>query len=103
MSEEKRPTALTPEQQKSALEKLESVWKKDISGQRKCEICGTGNWTVSQDLITPIVMSQGGGINLGGTSYPQIQVICTTCGNTKYFNAVVLKIHEPEKKEEKNG
>lgn len=50
---------------------------------------------MTEHLVTPVVLSVGSagyGMNLGGTIYPQIQVICTNCGHTQYFNAIIMGI-----------
>ena len=64
--------------------------------KRACEICSNINWGISDDLVTPIIFNSGN-IAIGGNSYPQLMVICNTCGNTKYFNTVVMGITVPPK------
>jgi hypothetical protein len=84
------------EKQQEALKILNSKWVKD----KDCEICGKSNWTIAEDLVMPMPFT-GGGLVIGGPSYPQLQVICGNCGNTKYFNAVILGVARSEQK--KNG
>ncbi len=38
----------------------------------------------------------GGGLIVGGPTYPQVMIVCTVCGNTKYFNAVIMGVVEKE-------
>lgn len=37
----------------------------------------------------------GGGMVLGRKSYPHVMLICNSCGNTKFFNAVKMGLLEP--------
>lgn len=69
-----------------ALEWLDDKWPKE---NRKCEICGANNWTLSEDIITPLLYQEGGKIT-GGNIYPQFLLVCNHCANTKYFNAVIV-------------
>ena len=66
------------------------VNKHSMTWDKKCEFCAGGGWTVSPDLVAPVVFT--GGYVLGGDAYPQFMMMCNNCGNTKYFNAVVAKI-----------
>jgi hypothetical protein len=67
--------------QKKALSWLNDKWGKK---KRQCEICEKSQWTLSKDVVTPIIYQES-----SGRTYPQFFVICKNCGNTKYFNAVV--------------
>lgn len=67
---------------------------------RACEVCSSSNWSLSEDLVTPVALSAGS-LMLGGRSYPQLMLICKNCGNTKYFNAVIMGIVSGEKDEGK--
>ena len=55
------------------------------AGTKQCVICAHNNWTVAEHLVTPTVTKPGGGM-IVGPSYPSVIVICTTCGNTHFFN-----------------
>lgn len=74
------------EQKKALLAVLNDRWKDQI-----CEVCKNKHWSISEHIITPIIMD-GGDLQIGGPSYPQAMTICLTCGNTKYFNLVVTGI-----------
>lgn len=58
-----------------------------------CEFCNENNWTISTELVRPLIY-HGKTFNnaLMGGLYPKAMIICTNCGNTKFFNAVVLGI-----------
>ena len=65
-----------------------------------CETCHQKTWTLAEDLVMPMPFSGNQGLVIGGASYPQLQIICNNCGNTKVFNAVIMGLVEPAKKEE---
>jgi predicted nucleic-acid-binding Zn-ribbon protein len=58
----------------------------------KCPICGDTNWAIGEYLVQPVTLGAGGGLQLGGTGYPQIQIISTRCGYTIFLNAVIVGI-----------
>jgi len=87
MSEDKPKRFFDEEKKKKALEELSKKW----TGKKECEICGTNNWSVPDDIVMPMAFT-GGGLTIGGPTYPQLQIICSNCGNTKIFNAVILGI-----------
>jgi predicted nucleic-acid-binding Zn-ribbon protein len=97
MADEKK-FSFDDEKQKKAMDWFDQKWSKD---NRKCEICSSQNWSLSQDVVMPITYSNKG-LELGGRSYPQVMLTCKNCGNTKYFNTVVMGIIEGEKKGGKN-
>jgi hypothetical protein len=84
---------LDEQKKKIILEWLDKKWP---TFKRVCEICNASTWSLSEDLIAPTPFL-GGSIVLGGRSYPQVMIICTSCGNTKYFNAVTIGIMPGEK------
>jgi hypothetical protein len=72
---------------------LEQKWPKE---KRNCEICNQTRWSVSEDIVAPIIL-ENNGLNLGGKTYPQVMLICSCCGNTKYFNVALMNILKAEK------
>jgi hypothetical protein len=78
------------EKQKQAVNWLNSKWP---ATQRLCEVCGISSWTIAEDLVMPMPFV-GGGLVVGGISYPQVMVICNNCGNTKYFNTVIMGVEK---------
>jgi hypothetical protein len=58
---------------------------------KHCPICAHNNWIISDHFMTPMVMS-GGNVEIGGASYPQFTLVCSNCGFTHHFNAVVAKV-----------
>jgi hypothetical protein len=73
---------------------LEQKWPKD---KRNCEICSTNRWSISEDIVAPIIVEENNNLNIGGKTYPQIMLICSYCGNTKYFNVALMNILKSEK------
>lgn len=76
------------------LKHLNEKWKNKI-----CECCGQTSWNVPEDLVMPMLFI-GGGITIGGVQYPQGMAVCTNCGNTKYFNAIIAGIVPAEEKKD---
>lgn len=76
---------LTPEDQKKVSDWLREKWKTPAN----CPICGSTNWTIGDHLIQPLTFF-GGGVSIGGITYPQVMVISNDCGYTRLFNAVML-------------
>lgn len=79
---------LTDDQKQSVLKKLGDFFKK------KCE-CGSNEWILN-DKIFELREFQGGNLIIGGQSsvFPVITVSCKQCGNTYFFNAVLLSVIE---------
>lgn len=59
----------------------------------KCPACAAEAVTVADQIVSPIRL-ESGSFHLGGPIYPQVMLVCTNCGNTRYFNAVISKALE---------
>lgn len=93
-------TKITEDQAKRILDWLNRKWP-----GHKCDVCGENDWSLAEDLVTPLVIS-GKDIQAGGVSYPMAMVICSNCAQTKFFNAVRIGLGSPpaaERKGEKDG
>lgn len=77
--------------QQKALEWLEKKWHKD---RQICECCGLKSWTLAEDLVMPLQFI-GGGLAVGGNTYPHLLLTCNNCGYAKCFNAVIAGIVIP--------
>ncbi len=64
---------------------FKSKWTKN----QKCTICGSHDWIIEETFVTSIVV-EGKNIKPNGNIYPQIMVICGNCGNSNYFNALIM-------------
>jgi hypothetical protein len=69
---------------------LNSVW----SGDKRCAICLSNQWRISEEPLE-LRPYREGGLVIGGAVYPLMSVTCTVCGNTLLFNAIVSKIVTP--------
>ena len=59
-----------------------------VPGAGVCKECNQKSISVSDDMVVSPIFANGG-VAFGGPSYPQIMLVCTNCGNTRFFNAVV--------------
>jgi hypothetical protein len=94
---------LSKEQSEQLLRKLNELWK----SPQECQVCHHYDWSLSNVVFElrefnhgSIVVGGGGGANL----YPAIPATCRTCGNTIFFNAIVLGVvdaPQPQKEVEK--
>lgn len=74
-------------------------WIRKKTGQPRCNMCGTGQWTVVDAATLPI------GFDVHTTRFfyhqgiPQVTIVCNNCGHMVFFNAAVLGFEpdEPEK------
>src|SRR5262245_32046051 len=94
MAEASSASTLTPEQQK----RIDAWVKRVAPGGFACTVCGTRNWTVLSDLLAPPVF-HGGGMVIGGPSYPHFGLACVNCGHTVFINAVMSGVVTPPKPE----
>jgi hypothetical protein len=69
---------------------------------KNCPICAQNKWIVAGDLVTPVVLKEGG-FTLGGPTFPQFMLVCGNCGHTHYFNAIVAKLQKLARDSNKTG
>lgn len=87
---------LTPKEKEIALAWLNEKWVTD----KGCPICTSNQWRIGDALVAPMNSTPGGGVMIGGPTYPQLMLICTNCGHTHYFNAVVMGLVKSKPKDE---
>ena len=75
----------------------EWVKSKFISG--KCEICESKRWSVEKKCAAIFILNK----IFGGSCYPKVIMICESCGNTKFFNAVIMGLKERSRNEIQNS
>ena len=86
------PTSTITDEQKR---KIESWFKSNQPATGLvCPICNHKNWTILGDFLAPPTF-HGGAMIIGGTSYPHFVLLCTTCGNSQFINAVVAGLIPP--------
>jgi len=73
-------------------QKIEKLW---VGSAKNCPICGSAKWIIASHLIAAPIVTAGASINLGGPSYPVVQLISDPCGYTIYFNALALGVIKP--------
>jgi hypothetical protein len=93
MSNEK--TYFDSEKQEQVLKWLEEKWT-----NRTCECCGNTSWSVTDFLVAPPRYEDG--FRFGGKIAPQITAVCNQCGNTKFFNAVMMGLIDRKNTEGNN-
>lgn len=63
---------------------IEEKW---TNADKRCPVCQHNGWTIGEAVeVRPY---QGGNLIIGGGVVPLIPVVCTNCGNTLLFSAVV--------------
>lgn len=60
------------------------------SDQAACPICGGIDWVVADHLVLPVTWNAGQKAQAGGVGYPQVMLISTPCGYTRFVNAVYV-------------
>lgn len=68
-----------------AREKLNSIWKAG-----NCTICGGSNWSMEDEMYTPLNYDKNKIIQISGKALPLFVLTCTNCGNTIFINGKVL-------------
>ncbi|MDP1835641.1 MAG: hypothetical protein Q8K75_06885 [Chlamydiales bacterium] len=72
-----------------------ATWINEKCENLFCECCHNKSWILSEDMVMPLSFT-GGGLTIGGPAYPHIMVVCKTCGNAKFFNAVIMGLVETQ-------
>ncbi|MEN9682372.1 MAG: hypothetical protein RLZZ427_123 [Pseudomonadota bacterium] len=70
---------------------LIAVINQRVPNAAHCRSCGKHEVTISPHVVSPLIVHNGSTM-LGGTTYPQVMLICGNCGETRYHNAVVLGV-----------
>ena len=79
---------LTPRQLAQLQVELGRLWPQP----RRCAVCGEGQWSLS-DRIFELREYHGGGLAVGGVPIiPVVSAVCMHCGNTLFFNAIILGV-----------
>jgi hypothetical protein len=88
---------LDDNQKKDMLDKLNQRWKSKV-----CGVCGSTNWAVT-DRIFQLMEFHEGALVVGGQVVPLINVHCSSCGHTLFFNAILLGLVTSKKLEESSN
>lgn len=80
-------------------EKVKAWMARFVATDRPCSVCGTKGWTMLPRLVQPVTLGGAFVIQLGGLEgYPNVGLVCNTCGYTRYLNAVIMGIVPPGNK-----
>jgi hypothetical protein len=65
-------------------------WRADFS----CPVCRSTQWTIIEHKLEfrPFV---GGGLVMGGPTYPHVAIMSVPCGYTVFINALVAGVLDP--------
>nr|WP_302696080.1 hypothetical protein [uncultured Romboutsia sp.] len=61
-------------------------------GNRPCNMCGTGNWLVSDKVFELREFNNGDLIIGAGPITPLVTITCSECGNTILINPIAIGI-----------
>jgi len=75
---------LTPEEKQKFV-----AWLNAKTKSHQCPVCDTNGWTVADHLIDARPHT-GGGLVVGGTTYPSAILVCNNCAYTRQFMAVPI-------------
>lgn len=83
---------MSEDQRERAIAWLNSKW----TASHVCPACGTDAWSI-QSAMHEMRAFNGGDLIIGGDSslYPAIVVMCSNCGYTHLFNAVISGVVGP--------
>lgn len=90
-----KPNKLTQAQKDAAVAFINERW----AGDKACPVCLTAKWSLSDHTVTPLNVT-GNVIHGSGVTYPMVMAVCTNCGNTRFFNAVLMGILDMSWQEE---
>ncbi len=64
----KKRVSMSQDYKQKILNWLEQKWPKN---KRNCEICSGTQWSISEDIIAPLIV-ENNNLNIGSKTYPQI-------------------------------
>lgn len=71
---------------------MQGLIDQKVPNASQCLTCGIQNSVhLASHLVTPVATNYRGGILLQAANYPQAMLMCMNCGETRYFNAVILR------------
>ena len=78
---------LTKEHPEEIIKKLSKFFK------NSCQVCSGNEWILNERVFE-LREFEGGKLIIGGggNTFPVLAVACKSCGNTYFFNAIILKI-----------
>lgn len=65
------------------------AWLNSRQKNHQCEVCNSNDWQIGEHLLHGQVFT-GGGLVIGGASYPQAFIVCGNCAHIRLFMAVPI-------------
>lgn len=90
-------TRIFSRRMKLTIDRIKQVLNERIGpyeGIGGCPFCHQNEWTASTGYVFLAVQDDPDNIRLGGRGLPLFPLTCTTCGNTLFFNLMVLGLGE---------
>jgi hypothetical protein len=84
------------------MNKVIEFFNKKWGEYKVCPVCKQTDWIIFERLYEVREYHEEGMVLAGGI-IPFIVVSCTTCGNTRFFNAIVAGVVKSREKEVENG
>lgn len=76
--------------------KAKAYVESKMLGALVCPVCKNQGWCVSDSLLWLMPMSSSSVLSFSSKEiYPQLPIICTTCGYTFFMNAVMAGLVAP--------
>ena len=66
---------------------------------KQCPVCKQSDWTVFERVYDVREYHEEGMV-LGGGAIPFVVTSCTNCGNTRFFNAIIVGVVKPQGQKE---
>ena len=80
--------------------RIDKWFKEVVQNKAVCPVCQSKNWSVAEHIVAPLTNMKPNteGIDLGiAPLYPFFLLVCLTCSNTQFINAVSVGIVDKPK------
>lgn len=68
-------------------------WLNERARSNHCPSCGSNNWSMGDDLFN-LMPYTGGGMIIGGPTYPVVFLVCNHCAYVRQYMAMPMGIFE---------
>lgn len=92
--------ALSEKTKEKILGKIGEALKKKDKKEIICPVCSNNQFVLTEGFANVSLSDRFGGIVLGGSTLPNVPIVCNNCGNTFFLNLRVLGFSEEDFKEE---
>jgi predicted nucleic-acid-binding Zn-ribbon protein len=87
---------LDNEQTKKVIANFDKTW----AGPKVCPVCKHEDWVIAERVYELREYHGKGVFETSGSVIPFIVISCTYCGNTRFFNAIIMDVMKPQEKGE---